>query len=137
MKVLKRILNEIRCFMFMFPLLVIGVIVAPLVVIFNWTGFWVLCIANLEFCSLAQARKLLMGGKKYKYNRFGLGYTDDYLIENYHSQNADFGHTYQMGSGSVYRADSWSTSSASYDSSQTTNQAFSYRPDNVFHYISK
>ena len=136
MKVLKRILNEIRCFIFMFPLLLIGVIVAPLVIIFNWTGFWVLCIANLEFCSLAQARKLLMEGKKYKYNRFGLGYTDDYLIESYCSKNVDFGHMSQNAS-SNYRADIWSSSSASYDSSQTTNQAFSYRPDNVFHYISK
>ena len=77
-----------------------------------------------------------MEGKKYKYNRFGLGYTDDYLIESYCSKNVDFGHMSQNAS-SNYRADIWSSSSASYDSSQTTNQAFSYRPDNVFHYISK
>lgn len=59
------ILHEFRSIICLPILLAIGIITAPLTILFRWQGFWILSIANAESCSLSKAKKIFQDKMKY------------------------------------------------------------------------
>lgn len=60
-----KILHEFRSIICLPILLAIGIITAPLTILFRWQGFWILSIANAESCSLSKAKKIFKDRMKY------------------------------------------------------------------------
>ncbi len=59
------LLNKLRYFACLPILLVIGFLTCPLTILFKWKGFWILCIASKDGCSLSEAKKIFLEGIKY------------------------------------------------------------------------
>lgn len=121
MKILKKLLNIIRRIVCLPVLMFIGLIAAPLTLLFNWQGIWILFIANLEGCSLEEAKKLLKEGKKYKIVRYNPG-------------------AWSASSGTAINNPQWSSnqpfssiSSSGINTDITSNPSYSYLSSNIYY----
>lgn len=76
-KVLKFILNKLRYIVFGFVIFILTLLLSPIILMFKWSGMWVLAVANKEGCSLKEAKRLLDEGVKYEYARHGVWRLDE------------------------------------------------------------
>lgn len=65
-KILYKMLHILRWTICTPFVLSLGLITAPLSLIFGWKGFYILYIANQESCSFLKAKEILTKGEKYK-----------------------------------------------------------------------
>lgn len=59
------ILNKVRFVLCVPFLMVLGLITCPLTLLFQWQGFWIIWIANIESCSLSEAKRIISENIKY------------------------------------------------------------------------
>lgn len=95
----------IRLVLFTPPLLALGLITLPLILIFKWEGFWVLWVANFKNYSLQKARKFVRNARRNNiaYQTRKTPLSESVCIDTSHITSP----TYSWRSGNVYNNRHW------------------------------